>query len=166
MALKDIVSITGKSGLYRIVSRTNSGIIVESMDERKSKMKINTNFQVAVLEEITIYTQDGSDLHLKDVFKNIYNRDGEKTAVSHKAKPNELREYFEEVAPDHDPDKVYPSDIKKIVQWYNILSGHNMLDLEDEEEEEEKETGNDGEEGKAGKEEEQDESNEEHSGKN
>ncbi len=136
MALKDIVSITGKSGLYRIISRTNNGIIVESLDERKSKMKINTNFQIAILDEITIYTLDDTDLHLKDVFKNIYQRDGEKTSISHKAKPAELKEYFQEVAPNHDPDRVYPSDIKKILQWYNILSEEDSLGLQDEQESE------------------------------
>lgn len=141
MALKDIVSITGKSGLYRIISRTNNGIIVESLDERKSKMKINTNFQIAILDEITIYTQDDTDLHLRDVFKNIYQRDGEKTSISHKAKPAELNEYFEEVAPNHDPDRVYPSDIKKIVQWYNILSDQDSLSFDEEEEEKESEDG-------------------------
>ncbi len=142
MALKDIVSITGKSGLYRIISRTNNGIIVESLDERKSKMKINTNFQIAILDEITVYTQDGSDLHLREVFKNIQARDGDQTAIKHKAKPAELKVYFEEVAPNHDPDRVYPSDIKKIIQWYNILSSENMLDLENEEEENKGEEGN------------------------
>ncbi len=130
--LKDLVSITGKSGLYRIRSRTDNGIIVESLDERRSKMKINTNFQIAVLQEITIYTLDGSDLHLREVFQNIREQDGEQTRVGHKAKPPELKSYFKEIAPNHDPDRVYPSDIKKIIQWYNILSRENLLSVIDE----------------------------------
>lgn len=130
--LKDLVSITGKSGLYRIRSRMDNGIIVESLDERRSKMKINTNFQIAVLQEITIYTLDGSDLHLRSVFQNIREKDGEQTSISHKAKPAELKAYFAEVAPNHDPDRVYPSDIKKIIQWYNILGRENLLEVIDE----------------------------------
>lgn len=142
--LKDLVSITGKSGLYQIRSRTNNGIIVESLDERRSKMKINTNFQIAILAEITIYTQDGSDLYLKDVFKNIRAQDGDQTRINHKAKPAELKTYFGEVAPTHDPERVYPSDIKKIIQWYNILSRENMLsviDAEDSNSEESEDSG-------------------------
>ena len=131
-SLKDIVSITGKSGLYQIRSRTNNGLIVESLDDKRSKMKINTNFQISVLEEITIYTQDGSDLYLRDVFRKIREQDGEQTRISHKAKPPELKEYFEEVAPTHDPERVYPSDIKKVIQWYNILSRENLLSVIDE----------------------------------
>jgi hypothetical protein len=134
-SLKDIVSITGKSGLYQIRSRTNNGLIVESLDEKRSKMKINTNFQISVLEEITIYTQDGSDLHLRDVFRSIREQDGEQTRISHKAKPPELKEYFQEVAPTHDPERVYPSDIKKVIQWYNILSHENLLSVIDEDQE-------------------------------
>ncbi len=137
--LKDLVSITGKSGLYRIRSRTDNGIIVESLDERRSKMKINTNFQIAVLQEITIYTLDGSDLHLREVFQNIREQDGDQTRIGHKAKPPELKSYFKEIAPNHDPERVYPSDIKKIIQWYNILSRENLISVIDEGEEAEAE---------------------------
>lgn len=139
MRLKDIVSITGKSGLYKILSNTHKGIVVESMDEKKSKFMVDANFQVAVLGEITIYTNDGTDLYIKDIFKKIREKDGDKTSLSHKSKPAELRSYFQEVAPNHDEDRVYPSDIKKIVQWYNILSDNDMLYLIDQQDEEEEE---------------------------
>ncbi len=143
MRLKDIVSITGKSGLYKILSNTHKGIVVESLDEKKSKFMVEANFQVAVLGDITIYTKDGTDLYLKDIFKKIREKDGDKTSVSHKGKPAELRAYFQEAAPNHDEDRVYPSDIKKIVQWYNILSDNDMLYLIDQEDEEEKEESSD-----------------------
>lgn len=129
MDLSNIVSITGKSGLYQILSRTHNGVVVESLDDRKKKFKVDTNFQIAVLDEITIYTFDESDLHLKDIFYNICKKDGAKTSVGPKEKPAVLREYFDEVAPSHDEDRVYPSDIKKIIQWYNILSEQNLLDF-------------------------------------
>lgn len=127
MELKDIVSITGKPGLYRIVSRTNKSVVVEALDEKRTKFPIHPNYQVAMLEEITIYTDSDEELTLKKVFENIHEKDGKTPSVTHKAEPVKLRDYFKEVAPDHDEERVYLSDIKKLLKWYEILSAAEVI---------------------------------------
>lgn len=137
MTLDKILSISGKPGLFKIVTQTRSGLVAESLIDGK-KTSVNVHSNVSVLSEIAIYTLT-EEVPLKNVLKKIKDKENAgPTAISHKDSKIKLEEYFFEVLPDYDEDRVYASDIKKIVQWYNLLQQHDMLDAlnsEDDEEE-------------------------------
>jgi hypothetical protein len=140
MSLDKILSISGKPGLFKIVTQTRGGLIAESLIDKK-RLSVNIHSNVSVLSEIAIYTLS-EELPLYKVFLKIKEKEnGQTTSVSHKDGKDALEEYFFEVLPDYDEDRVYASDIKKIVQWYNLLHQHNLLDnleaLEDSTSEEE-----------------------------
>jgi hypothetical protein len=112
MDLKDFIAIKGKSDLYRILAKTPKG---------KTKFKVEPNLTVLLLYDITIFSNDNTDLFLRDVFKNAFKKDADKIPVDHKDDTFKLKEYFRIIAPNYDEEKVYISDIKKIVKWYSIL---------------------------------------------
>ncbi len=131
MGLDKILSISGKPGLYKVVTPTRSGFVAESLLDNK-RITVNAHSNVSVLSEIAVYTLQ-EELPLREVFKKIMAKEnGEPTTISHKDDKIALEEYFFEVLPDYDEDKVYPSDIKKIVQWYNLLQKHDLLSTLDE----------------------------------
>ncbi len=131
--LKDILSIGGYSGLYKFISQGRNGIIVESL-ETKQRMNANTTAKISALEDIAIFTYE-EDIPLKDVLKKIYDKENGKEAINHKSSANELKSYMSEVLPEYDEDRVYVSDIKKLVNWYNILQKFELLDFSKETEE-------------------------------
>ncbi len=133
--LKDILSISGYGGLYRYISQGRSGIIVESLED-KNRMNASATAKISALEDIAIFT-DTEDLPLKDIFKKISEKENGGLAIAHKSSANELKNYFAEVLPDYDRDRVYVSDIKKVINWYNILHKFEMLNFEEEEVKEE-----------------------------
>lgn len=135
--LKDILSISGYGGLYKYISQGRNGIIVESLED-KSRMNASASAKISALEDIAIFT-DTEDLPLKDVFKKISEKENGGLAIAHKSSANELKSYFAEVLPDYDRDRVYVSDIKKVINWYNILHKFEMLNFEEEEEVKEEE---------------------------
>lgn len=118
MNLQAIVAVSGKPGLWKALTQNKSGFILESLDEKKTKLVANiSTAKLASLDEITIFG-DNEDIRLKDVFERM------KTAANvpdAKSEGNKLRVFFREVAPDHDEEKVYSSDIKKIITWFGIL---------------------------------------------
>nr|WP_321223275.1 DUF5606 domain-containing protein [uncultured Psychroserpens sp.] len=131
MTLDKILSISGKPGLYKIVTQTRSGFVVESLIDQK-KVSVNIHSNISVLSEIAVYTLT-EELPLREVLKKIRTKEDSKpTSISHKDSKDKLEEYFFEVLPDYDEDRVYASDIKKIVQWYNLLQKHDMLAALDE----------------------------------
>lgn len=131
MSLDKILSISGKPGLYKVVTPTRSGFVAESLLDNK-RITVNAHSNVSVLSEIAVYTLK-EELPLREVFKKIRTKEnGKETSINHKDDKNVLEEYFFEVLPDYDEDRVYPSDIKKIVQWYNLLHKHNLLSALDE----------------------------------
>ena len=137
MSLEKILSISGKPGLYKVVTPTRSGFVAESLLDNK-RITINAHSNVSVLSEIAVYTLT-EELPLREVFKKIKTKEnGEPTSISHKDGKDVLEEYFFEVLPDYDEDRVYPSDIKKIVQWYNLLQKHDLLGALEEPKEDEK----------------------------
>ncbi len=130
MSLESILSIAQKPGLFKLVTQTRGGFIAESLLDGK-RVSVNLSSNVSLLSEIAIYTLT-QEVPLKEVFNKIKTKEnGAKTSVSHKDGKDTLEEYFFEVLPDYDEDRVYPSDIKKVIRWYNILHEHNMLDLLD-----------------------------------
>jgi len=130
MTLDKVLSISGRPGLFKLVTQTRNGFIAESLIDKK-KLSVNMQHNVSILSEIAIYTLS-EELPLKDVFNKMkVKENGKKTSISHKESKDKLEEYFFEVLPDYDEDRVYASDIKKIIQWYNLLEKHNMLDFEE-----------------------------------
>ncbi|MDX1326640.1 MAG: DUF5606 domain-containing protein [Arenibacter sp.] len=136
MSLNKILSISGKPGLYKLLTQTRSGFVAESLLDGK-KVTVSFKNNVSVLSEIAIYTLE-EEVPLKDVFEKIKEKEnGGKTSVSHKDAKIKLEEYLFEVLPNYDEDRVYASDIKKIIQWYNLLHEHGITEFDSEEEEEE-----------------------------
>jgi hypothetical protein len=118
MNLQGIVAVSGKPGLWRAMSQNKTGFILESLDAQRTKLVANlATAKLAALDEITVFgTED--DIKLTEVFENMKKTDNVPDA---KTDGKALRAYFREVAPDHDEEKVYASDMKKIVGWYHIL---------------------------------------------
>lgn len=137
MDLTEILSIGGKPGLYKMLSQTKNGLIVQSLGQDKKRIPVYASDKVSTLEEISIFTYD-EDMPLKEVFQQIYEKLEAKKAISHKSSPNEMKAFMEKVLPNYDKERVYVSDIKKLIQWYNILLSENLISLEKEEEEEDK----------------------------
>jgi len=134
--LKDILSIAGYSGLYKYLKKSRNGIIVENLDSGK-RMNADATARINSLEDISIYTEQG-DMELKEVFKAIHeHEDGQKTINPKKASGKELKEYFARVIPEYDRDRVYTSDMKKILTWYNTLQRLELIDFSEEQEQEE-----------------------------
>lgn len=134
--LKSILSISGKPGLYKLVSNSKNMIIVESLENNK-KMPIHARDRIVSLGDISIYTTEDEVL-LKDVLTAIKNKEeGKVASIALNSKADDLRAYLREVLPAFDEDRVYPSDIKKMLNWYNLLINAN-IDFEVEEKNEEK----------------------------
>ncbi|WP_405381327.1 DUF5606 domain-containing protein [Maribacter sp. LLG6340-A2] len=137
MGLEKILSVAGKPGLYKLVTQTRTGFVAESMLDGK-RITVSLRSSVSVLSEIAIYTLE-EEVPLREVFQKIQSKEnGGKTSVSHKDEKIKLEEYFFEVLPNYDEDRVYVSDIKKVIQWYNILVDNEITDFSSEEEDVEK----------------------------
>ncbi len=132
MSLDKIISISGKPGLYHLKSQTRTGFIAESIADGR-KMPVGMRHNVSVLAEIAIYTL-GGEMPLKDIFMKISEKENGGPAPDHKSSKDDLEAYFFELVPNFDEDRVYASDIKKVIQWYNILQANDLLDLEESEE--------------------------------
>lgn len=133
MSLNKVLAIAGKPGLYNLIAQTRTGFVAESLIDKK-RISVNIQQNVSLLSEIAVYTLT-EEVPLGKVFDLIKEKEGGKpTSVSHKDGKDALEEYFFNVLPDYDEDRVYASDIKKIVQWYNLLQKHDMLDFEVEKE--------------------------------
>lgn len=130
MNLKDILSITGKPGLYKNVAQSKSGVIVESISDGK-RFPVFANDKISSLEEISIFTT-GDDIPLKVVLKKIFENEKGGPATDPKSSDKALREYFKTVIPDYDEERVYVSHIRKILVWYNLLQGHQLVVWDDE----------------------------------
>ena len=127
MKLDKVLSISGKPGLYELKAQTRGGFVAESMLDGK-KISVNMRHNVSLLSEIAIYTYT-EEVPLREVFQKIYDKENGGEAISHKESKAKLEEYFNEVLPDYDEDRVYTSDIKKIFQWYNLLVSKGVTDF-------------------------------------
>ena len=128
-----ILSIAGKPGLYKLVSRGRANLIVEAVDETHRRMPAFATDRVTSLADIAIYT-DSEDVPLMKVLASLRDKEkgGEVSVNYKKASSKELREYFAEILPNYDRDRVHDSDIKKLFQWYNILIKNGITDFETE----------------------------------
>ncbi len=137
MDLSKILAISGKPGLYKMLSETKNGLLVESIDNQK-RFPVFAHEKISSLEEISIFTED-DDMPLKEIFKKMHELLEGKEAPDHKSDPAKLKAFFKEAVPEYDQERVYNSDIKKVIHWYNQLHGHNLLEFTEEEEEKEEE---------------------------
>ena len=136
MALDKILSISGKPGLFKLKTQTRSGFVAQSLLDGKM-VSVSAQNNVSILSDIAVYTLS-EEIPLLKVFQAINKKEnGEKTSISHKVSKDTLEEYFFNVLPDYDEDRVYASDIKKIIQWYNLLLENNLLEFSEESDEEE-----------------------------
>lgn len=123
MDFNEIATVSGKGGLFKVVAPTRGGMILESLDDQKKKLVVNMHSKVSVLGEISIYTTDSEgSVPLKEVMKKIHTEFNGDTGVSSGSDPEELKSFLKFILPDYDEDRVYVSDIKKVANWYNILS--------------------------------------------
>ncbi|MGQ7870298.1 DUF5606 family protein [Sunxiuqinia sp. sy24] len=132
--LKGIMSISGQPGLFKLVAEAKNSIIVESLVTGK-RMPAYSTSKISALEDIAIFTET-SEVPLKEVLKSISEKEngGEVAKIG---SGNELKSYFSEVLPDYDQDRVYVSDMKKVIQWYSLLQSKELLNFDEETEAEE-----------------------------
>jgi len=128
MALKDIIVISGQGGLFKYVSQGRNNVIVENLFDHK-RTSIPATTKISMLEDIVIFTEN-KDVYLREVLKNIQTKENGGAAISHKSPDAELKKYFSEVLPEYDKDRVYVSDIRKIILWYNNLLELGFIDFE------------------------------------
>jgi hypothetical protein len=127
MSLEKILSIAGKPGLYELLAQTRSGFLAKSLLDGR-KVSVNGRQSVSLLSEIAIYTLS-EEVPLGKVFEKIAEKEEGGPAIPHKSSTEELEAYFFEVLPDYDEDRVYISDIRKVIQWYNLLQRNGMTDF-------------------------------------
>ena len=139
--IRKILAISGKPGLYKLISRGNKSLIVETVDEQKKRVPAFGADRVVSLGDISIYTNDDSEVPLGDVFESIKANYGEKPLdlSPKKASQDDIIAFFAKVLPNYDPDRVRVSDMRKVLSWYNILTADGYTEFVSKEEESEEE---------------------------
>ena len=125
MNLEKILAISGKPGLYVLQVQTRTGFVAESLVDGK-KITVNLKSNVSLLSEISIYTYEG-EKPLSEIMQKIADKENKQPAISHKEDNATLTAYFKEILPDYDEERVYPSDIKKVLNWYNMLQAKGLV---------------------------------------
>lgn len=125
MNLEGIISVSGKPGLFKVVTKKKNGLIVESIPDKK-KLNVFALDKVSALEDISIYTYE-EDIPLKDVYSKLFELEEGKSSIDHKESGDNLRNKMIQILPDFDQDRVYSSDLKKLFQWYNLLISAGLL---------------------------------------
>ena len=139
MELKDLASVSGKAGLYKVVKPGKSGVLLESLDEAKTKLVANANNRLSLLDEISIYTHSKEGTTpLGIVLRKIKKEFGADIGVDFNSDGAELKSFLKSVLPDYDENRVYVSDIKKLVKWYGLILQYTPEILEEKAEEEKK----------------------------
>jgi len=128
MELKGIISISGRPGLFKIVSQGRSNVIVESIMDKK-RFPAFASEKISAVEDISIFTND-EDVKLTEIFSKLLTQLEGKEAINHKAEEKELRLTFSTYVPNYDMERVYLSDIRKVFQWYNLLLKEGLIALE------------------------------------
>ncbi len=134
MVLKDLLAIAGSPGLYKFIAQGKNAVIVEHLETGK-RTSAHGTARVSSLEDVAVFT-DTEEVPLAEVFDKIYEKENGAASINHKSSPEELKNYFNELIPEYDRERVYISDMKKIIQWYNILHSLDMLVKEDKKDEE------------------------------
>ncbi|HQH19449.1 MAG TPA: DUF5606 domain-containing protein [Bacteroidales bacterium] len=131
------MSVSGKSGLFLSIGQTKNGLIVESLVDKK-RFPVYVSDKVSSLADISVFTND-KDIPLKEIFKKISEKENMQTCIDSKSDDKKIKTYFEEILPDYDKERVYVSDMRKMLSWYNLLQSLKMLSFEEEKNEEVKE---------------------------
>ena len=133
--LKTILVISGKPGLYKLISRGNRNLIVETVDEQKKRMPVFNTERVVSLGDISIYTDDDSEIKLSEVFENIKKEyKGKAVDISpKKASEADIVAFFEKILPNYDRDRVRVNDMRKVLAWYNMLIAYGVTDFKEKE---------------------------------
>ncbi|MDT8401194.1 MAG: DUF5606 domain-containing protein [Bacteroidales bacterium] len=142
MVLKDLMAIAGSPGLYKFIAQGKNAVIVENLETGK-RTSAHGAAKISSLEDIAVFTET-EEIPLAEVFDKIFEKEEGAETINYKSSPAELKKYFGELLPEYDRERVYVSDIKKIVQWYNILHSLDMLIKEatDSAEDEDSQSGN------------------------
>jgi hypothetical protein len=125
MDLTEFISISGQGGLFKVIARAKNGLIVESLTDKR-RQPVHSSQKVSALQDISVFTT-GEDIPLSVVFTKIFEKEKGGPAVDSKSNPDDLKKYFSSVLPDYDQERVYVSDMKKIIVWYNTLHAHGLL---------------------------------------
>ena len=132
----EVAAVSGKPGLYKVIKPTRSGVILESLDDKKSKLVVGGNQRVSILSEISIYTMtEEGTVNLETVLKKVEKEFKGDLGVDQTADNEELKAFMKHVLPEFDEDKVYPSDIKKLINWYHLIRSNAPELLEETKEE-------------------------------
>lgn len=129
MGLRGVLAVSGMPGLYKVLAQTKSGFIVESLTDKK-RLPVSATQRVSMLEDISVFTQ-GDDMPLKEVFLKMKEYCASNEIIDAKADPNKLKDFLGKVVPDYDTERVYPSDIKKMISWFHLVK--DFVDIADEE---------------------------------
>ncbi len=128
MNLEKLVAVSGKiNGVFTMVANRSNGLIVEDMQTGKRQFASARQNQFTPLESVGVFTDDGDTADLKEVFKKMIEQTEDNPPVSIKSSAEELREYFRDILPNHDEEKVYPRDIRRVIKWFNILKENDLL---------------------------------------
>jgi len=124
MNIDGIIAVSGKPGLYKVIGQTKNGVIVTSLSDGK-KLAMSSSSKMSALQDIAIYTY-AEEIPLVDVLEKIRIKEDGKAAIGHKSSAAVLTDYFRTILDDYDEDRVYPSDIKKVISWYNTLQREGL----------------------------------------
>lgn len=134
MDFSKIIVVSGKSGAFKVIAQSRSGFIVESLIDGK-KMPVAASNRITSIEDIVVFTET-DEIKLKEILKRMKEITGGEQAIDHKSQDKDIAAFFESVLPDYDREKVYISDMKKMIFWYNLLQKNSMLEFEEEKAEE------------------------------
>src|ERR1051326_7018680 len=136
MDLSKILSISGMSGLFKVIAQSKGGLIVESLADKK-RMPVHASSKISVLDNISMYVSNGDTVPLTDVLKKMYDKQNAQPALDSKtSSDDDVKKFFESVLPDYDKERVHTSDIRKAVLWYNLLQKTDIFTAKDEEKKE------------------------------
>ena len=140
MELEGIINVSGKPGLFKVISKSNNTVIIESLTDKK-RTAIYSHNQANLLDEIGIYTYNDT-VPISDIFIKIAEKTSCGPSINHKSSKDDLINFFREILPEYDEDRVYISDIKKVIQWYNIMQSVNLIKIQKNKNENKKEETN------------------------
>jgi len=140
MELEGIINVSGKPGLFKVISKSNNTVIIESLTDKK-RTAIYSHNQANLLNEIGIYTYNDT-VPISDIFTKIAEKTSCGPSINHKSSKDDLINFFREILPEYDEDRVYISDIKKVIQWYNIMQSVDLIKIQKNKNENKKEETN------------------------
>lgn len=133
MNLENLIAVSGLPGIFRLVANRNNGLIIEDLDSGKKRFAPARKHQFTPLASIAIYTDDGDSTELKNVFRNMLDQLDDNPPVNPSGSTDEVREYFTDVLPNYDRDKVTMGDIKKVIKWFTFLHEKDLLSADEQE---------------------------------